>query len=234
MNDEPITDPKKNRGAFVREVFEQEGIPFLWRQTLKSLGITDQYSEILIKYTPWLNHIKQALKSHFAAGVEFTYNNWNIAKELEKKIIEPNPKIDSYPEIVAILNAAWTARWQHPESIEDIQINALRLLAKDQSLLEPLQPKSGSGPGRAPVSTAPTKRSLITEERGSLTTEECINIVQGALFDKVDQKAINLFSLMKKTANFYNCNDIEDILKDNEKAVKAFQQLCDAKSQSKF
>ncbi len=131
MNNEPVIDPSKNMGAFGREV-AATGIQALWHQALESAQQEDYYEQILVKYKPWLDQIKEALQTHFGTTppIGTTYENWRTAQELEKSLLT-NPVVDIRPKMWAVLNAAWSARWQYPNSVVTIHYNALRLLDPD-------------------------------------------------------------------------------------------------------
>ena len=211
MNAEPVIDEEHYRESFADAVFEQEGIPALWRATLQSLNIPDPYPQVLDQYQTWLREIKESLKSHFAApnAVGTTYKNWQAVKEIKKQLLEVEPQMSERPEMWSVLSGAWMARWEDRAQLLQIHANALRLL-RDPNVIKPVEKV-------APVAAF--------KQNESTALEKAIDEVRVALAG--EPKAFRPFREMVKNTRFNRHKGILSALADNESAYDSFVWLYD-------
>lgn len=117
-----------------------------WRKTVISAGQSDTYGERCEAYSSWLATIKQYFADLPADHLERSYTNWQNAIKLKDKLLtdlnngEFPFEILSLPltarDKVVLLNAAWAARWEHPDcsSLSIVTTNVECLLDPDSAL----------------------------------------------------------------------------------------------------
>jgi hypothetical protein len=135
-----LTDDKP---PFSREILDEassgEGLAGLWRLTLGVVGQGDTYAATLARYRPWLTRFLTYLRPK-RTGLRSTWENWKDALKLESYLRGASLSIPFKPSKLAILNAAWSARWIDPEAVPNITENVLRLL-------DPSEEKKWYAPG---------------------------------------------------------------------------------------
>jgi hypothetical protein len=195
MNNEPIVDPgmSERRRPFAREVDDTTGILLLWRQTLESADKTDTYKQVADSYEPWLTQTREALKTDFGtnSAIGKTYENWRTARGitggpgpkdkpgLEERLLDPSMTVDERPSMWAVLNAAWSARWEHSESLDTIQANALRVLdPDDKEVIKPVDRALGGAPRPKEEDTTDEKALRLVQEALATTPDAYMQFIE--------------------------------------------------------
>jgi hypothetical protein len=239
-------DFRPRRSPFDYEIDESSGIPRLWRQTMMSIGqaesdqaATEHYDAIKRRYSHWLNQVKEALRYGFSISLalEETWSNWHrVVTELEKLMSEgtdmrfKRPR----PEIWAVLNAAWSARWralEEGESSKPILFNALRLLDKNDetileeerpSSLEPLASRLGSQSVRLGGDSGDEGQR---KEQLEAKKERAVTVVKTILFRSGNPQAYDQFNEMVQAVRFVRENAIVLALADDGSASEQYRWL---------
>lgn len=122
---------KHDMPPFRREIFNDgtsdDGLAGLWRLTLRSANQGDTYGTTFNKYQPWIKLLPTFLRTK-RTGLNHTYESWKVARDLESRLCKPVLSVPYKPSKLAILNAAWSARWLYPRDLETITEFALKLL----------------------------------------------------------------------------------------------------------
>ncbi len=214
MDAEPLIDVAENRSVFINEVDEQNGIPALWRATLRSMNMADPYQSIVEQYQDWINKIKYALRFHFSAqnAIGTTYKNWRAVKAFQDQLRAVDQKVSERPEMWSVLNGAWVERWKHRDDALQIHDAALRLL-KDPTVIKPAEK---TAPGGA---AAKQKESV---------DRDAIALVKKALAK--DPPARRLFVQMEENSRFQQNTTILTALDDDDEAYDTYVKLYEKSS----
>ena len=226
MNEDPFLNSdrgtssagKEAKPLFDDEVNEQTGIPLLWRETIKASKTgDDKYDTIAKKYEPFLIEVRKTLQM-FNTGFKGTRDNWQSAQELKSHLTTVDDvKVEAWPSMWALLNAAWSARWDQPRRWELIQSNVLLIMKKDPSVFKSYTGKQ---------SAAPKEEGMPDEEIQRLAA-----IVKKALIP--DPENLRKFEAMSRSGNYVRDSDIFSSLYNvNREAYEAYTLLCPKRQSS--
>ncbi|MFL6448706.1 MAG: hypothetical protein ACJ746_13605 [Bryobacteraceae bacterium] len=204
-------------GLFAPVLDETVGVPSLWRAALGSTGHTDAYDNIVKRYEPWLARFQQILRNEFRVNLERTLEDCQTANEL--RLGEVLDRLEKWPSKWAVMNAAWTARWEASSTDEwsIVETNAYRLLGeRDPSLM--------IDTGLKRVAPFPTSGARNAEANLELQISEAIKKVRRGLIDFPD--ALELFLAMSKTRDFQREKIVEEALISQEDVFRTYLNLC--------
>jgi len=181
MKHQIASDPAKYRigeeEPFERELVDDPeqaqqgyGLYELWRVMLRSAGQPDTYQQTWNAYRQWFNTIIVTFQNRLGA-LEKTYDSWKTACALEPYLIEsvlsvPSTVLEAPLKPVSkwvVLNAAWSARWLHPDILNIITDNVQKLFDPSNTNWCKTSERSERQQTGTPKGALPSKEQAIAE-----------------------------------------------------------------------
>jgi hypothetical protein len=159
---------------------EIEKLSELWNLARAEAEIEASDAKLVEQYKEWVDEIYKCFGA-YKDSIEPTYSYWSQSRDLAKVLQDPARYSELWPEdhpnIWAVLNAAWTARWlvqPDEEKLKAVIENALTLLDETNfRLISPpkFAPRDAAGQREVPVRQAsqesprPRSREPLADDR---------------------------------------------------------------------